>query len=87
MTFKTPDGEKTINCPDDQCILDVAEVVRNVLQFSPMVQIVTMAHHVTLYGELPTINSILYAVFSISIIVGIGYGIFRKLQGRIVEEM
>jgi lipopolysaccharide transport system permease protein len=63
------------------------ETVRNVLQFSPMVQIVTMAHHVTLYGELPSVNSILYAIFSVSIIVGVGYLIFRKLQARIVEEM
>ena len=63
------------------------ETVRNVLQFSPMVQIVTMAHHVTLYGELPTVNSILYAVFSVLVIVIVGYLIFRKLQGRIVEEM
>ena len=63
------------------------ETVRNVLQFSPMVQIVTMAHHVTLYGELPTVNSILYAVFSVLVIVVVGYLIFRKLQGRIVEEM
>ncbi len=63
------------------------ESVRNVLQFSPMVQIVTMAHHVTLYGELPSVNSILYAIFSILIIVGVGYLIFRKLQARIVEEM
>ncbi len=63
------------------------ETVRNVLQFSPMVQIVTMAHHVTLYGELPSVNSILYAISSISIIVVIGYLIFRKFQARIVEEM
>lgn len=63
------------------------ESVRNVLQFSPMVQIVTMAHHVTLYGELPTLNSILYAIFSVLVIIGVGYMIFRKLQGRIVEEM
>ncbi len=63
------------------------ETVKNILQFSPMVQIVTMAHHVTLYGELPSVNSILYAIFSISIIVGIGYLIFRKFQARIVEEM
>ena len=63
------------------------ESVRNVLQFSPMVQIVTMAHHVTLYGELPTLNSVLYAIFSVLVIVGVGYMIFRKLQGRIVEEM
>lgn len=63
------------------------ETARNVLQFSPMVQIVTMAHHVTLYGELPSMNSILYAIFSVSIIVVVGYLIFRKFQSRIVEEL
>jgi lipopolysaccharide transport system permease protein len=63
------------------------ETARNILQFSPMVQIVTMAHHVTLYGELPSMNSILYAIFSVSIIVVVGYLIFRKFQSRIVEEL
>tara|TARA_B110000438_G_scaffold278282_1_gene301673 strand:- start:4331 stop:5107 length:777 start_codon:yes stop_codon:yes gene_type:complete len=63
------------------------DTVRDVLQFSPMVQIVEMAHHVTLYGTLPSINSILYATFSISIILVVGYLIFRKFQARIVEEM
>ena len=61
--------------------------VQNVLQFSPMVQIVTMAHHVVLYGTLPTINSLLYAVGSISAITAIGYLIFRKYQAKIVEEV
>jgi lipopolysaccharide transport system permease protein len=63
------------------------DYVQNILQFSPMVQIVTMAHHVTLYGELPPINSILYAVFSILCLMVMGYLIFRKLQLRIVEEI
>ena len=61
--------------------------VQSILQFSPVVQIVTMSHHVVLYGILPPVNSILYAVFSISVITGIGYIIFRKYQGRIVEEI
>ncbi len=61
--------------------------VQNVLQFSPMVQIVTMAHHVVLYGTLPSINTILYAVGSISAITAIGYLIFRKYQSKIVEEV
>ena len=61
--------------------------VQNVLQFSPMVQIVTMAHHVVLYGTLPTINSILFAVGSISVITTVGYLIFRKYQANVVEEM
>ena len=38
------------------------DYIQNILQFSPMVQIVTMSHHVVLYGTLPSINSILYAV-------------------------
>ena len=48
------------------------ETIRNVLQFSPMVQIVTMAHHVVLYGTLPSVNTILYAVGSISVITFVG---------------
>lgn len=63
------------------------ENVRNILQFFPMVQIVTIAHHVVLYGTLPSVNSILYAVASTLVIVIIGYLIFRKLQARIVEEI
>ena len=63
------------------------EIIQNVLQFSPMVQIVTMAHHVVLYGVLPSINTVLYAVGSISAITAIGYLIFRKYQGRIAEDM
>ena len=63
------------------------EYLQNILQFSPMVQILTMAHHVVLYGMLPTVNSILYAVGSISVITIIGYLIFRNLQTKIVEEM
>ena len=61
--------------------------VQNVLQFSPMVQIVTMAHHVVLYGTLPSVTSILYAVGSISVITAVGYLIFRKYQAKIVEEV
>ena len=61
--------------------------VQNILQFSPMVQIVTMAHHVVLYGVLPSINTVLYAVGSISAITAIGYVIFRKYQARIAEDM
>ena len=63
------------------------QAIQNVLQFSPMVQLVTMAHHVVLYGILPSVNTILYAIGSISTITVIGYLIFRKYQTRIAEEM
>lgn len=63
------------------------ENAQNILQLSPMAQIVTMVHHVAIYGTLPSLNSILYASVSIFAILGIGYLIFRKYQSRIVEEL
>ena len=63
------------------------QYVQNILQLSPMVQIVEMVHHVALYGTLPSINSILYSVGSTCGILVIGYLIFRKYQARIVEEL
>ena len=63
------------------------QALQNVLQFSPLVQLVTMAHHVTLYGILPSINTVLYAVGSISAVTVVGYLIFRKYQANIAEDM
>jgi ABC-type polysaccharide/polyol phosphate export permease len=63
------------------------QAIQDVLQFSPMVQVLTMAHHVVLYGTLPSVNTVLYSVGSILGITAIGYLIFRKYQARIAEEM
>jgi len=63
------------------------EPIQQILQFSPMVQIVTIAQHMTLYGQIPSLNSLLYATVSTLMIMIIGYLIFRKLQLRIVEEI
>ena len=63
------------------------EQMQNVLQLSPIVQIVEMVHHVTLYGTLPSLNSVLYSVGSVFGVLGIGYLIFRRYQARIVEDM
>ena len=63
------------------------EYVQNILQLSPIVQIVEMVHHVTIYGTLPSITSVLYSVGSIFAVLVIGYLIFRKYQARIVEEL
>ena len=52
-----------------------------------VLQIVEMVHHVTLYGTLPSLNSVLYSVGSIFAILAIGYLIFRKFQAQMVEEM
>lgn len=63
------------------------EYLQDILQFLPTVQILTMAHDLTLYGTLPTISTVAYSIFMTSVILVLGYGIFRKLQVRIVEEL
>ncbi len=63
------------------------EYLQQILQFVPTVQILTMAHHLTLYGEIPSVTTILYSIFVTFVIFGIGYLIFRKLQAKIVEEL
>jgi len=61
--------------------------LQEILKFSPMVQIVTIAHDVTLYNKLPTLESIIILTITTMAIFLIGYGIFRKLKSRIVEEI
>ena len=63
------------------------ENVQNVLQFFPMVQIVTMARDVTLYNVIPSTESIMIAIGSTLLVFGICYGIFRKMRDKIVEEL
>jgi len=61
--------------------------VQSVLQFLPTVQILEMAHHLTLYGTFPSVNAIIYSIIMTLTILAIGYGIFKKLQARIAEEL
>ena len=63
------------------------QYVQDILMLSPVVQLVTMTHHVALYGTLPSINSIFYTIGSIFVILAIGYLIFRRYQARIVEDL
>lgn len=63
------------------------EKIQAVLIFNPMVQILNIARDLALYNKLPTIESIAIAVVMVSIIFAIGYGVFRKLSPRIIEEL
>lgn len=60
---------------------------QEILYFSPMVQIVEMAHSVVLYGKFPSGESIGVAVGITLAVFAIGYSIFRKMQVRIMEEL
>ena len=63
------------------------ENIQNILQFSPMVQIVNIAHDVTLYNKIPSMESIQIAIVTTLITFVVGYAIFRKSQKRMIEEL
>lgn len=62
------------------------ENIKELVLLNPMAQLIEMAHNVTLYGILPSYQDLLYTVGVISLIFLVGYTIFRKMEGRVVEE-
>jgi lipopolysaccharide transport system permease protein len=61
--------------------------VSQILAFSPMVQIINMAHDVVLANKLPDLWSLEITIVTTLAVFGIGYAIFRKMQVRIMEEL
>lgn len=58
-----------------------------ILQYFPMVQIVTMSHDLVLYDKIPDIQSVIILLFSTILIFTIGYLVFKKLQTKVIEEL
>ncbi len=63
------------------------EKIQPILSINPMVQILNIARDVTLYGVYPTTENVLIALGTVFLIFGIGFGIYRKLSDRIIEEL
>lgn len=61
--------------------------IQSILVFNPMVQIMDLAHDVVLYGTFPSFAHITIGLTMTFIIFAIGYGVFRKLNKCIVEEL
>jgi lipopolysaccharide transport system permease protein len=63
------------------------ENIRNIIQFSPLTQIVNMSHQVILENKLPDLYWFLYLVISISAIFLIGMVIYKKYELNVVERL
>ncbi|MHB8545733.1 MAG: ABC transporter permease [Nitrosotalea sp.] len=61
--------------------------LQKILYFSPMVQIIDIAHEIVLYDKTPTIEAIATAIITTMSTFVIGYTIFRRLQSRMMEEL
>jgi len=63
------------------------ESIQRIIVLNPMVSILNMARDVTLYGKIPLGEDVIMAVGITFLIFGIGYGVFKKLSPRIMEEL
>jgi len=61
--------------------------VQKIIAFNPMINILNFAHNAALYGVLPTTKEVIMTVGITFLIFAIGYGIFRKLSNKIIEEL
>ncbi len=52
-----------------------------------MVQIVNIAHDITLYNKIPSVESIQIVIVTTLITFVVGYAIFKKSQTRMIEEL
>jgi lipopolysaccharide transport system permease protein len=63
------------------------ENVLEAIKFSPMFHILEFSRNVMLYNKLPQMEETLMAIGMTFVIFVIGYLVFRKLSGRILEEI
>ena len=63
------------------------ENVRWILELNPMVPILNTAHDAVLYGSLPSSNTVIQIIISTTIVLIIGYTVFRIKDKRLVEEL
>lgn len=61
--------------------------IQNILMLSPMAHIVTWSHDLTLYGILPSVESLAYTIgLSIGIFL-LGFIIFRRIENKMVDKL
>lgn len=58
-----------------------------IISLNPLVMMINMAHDVTLYGKFPTYENLFQTIGASFVILGVGYGIFRLFNKRIIEEI
>ena len=63
------------------------ENIRWILELNPIVPILNTAHDAVLYGSLPSSNTVIQIIISTTIVLIIGYTVFRVKDKRLVEEL
>jgi ABC-type polysaccharide/polyol phosphate export permease len=64
---------------------DMSPAIREVLQYSPWIQLVSMTQDVVLYNKLPEPLNLMYVIIFVFVTLGIGLLLFKKLENKITE--
>ncbi len=59
--------------------------IREILQYSPWVQLITMAQDATIYNKLPNTMTFLYVTAFILAVLALGVFIFKKFEKKVTE--
>ena len=70
-----------------ETIAGVKIPVRAIYLFNPMVHVVTAYRNVLYDGRMPGLVSMIYLVSCSLVVLGLGWAFFRKVEGRMVEEL
>ena len=70
-----------------ETIAGVSIPVRQIYLFNPMVHVVTAYRNVLYDGRMPGLMSMVYLVLCSVVVLGLGWTFFRKVEGRMVEEL
>jgi ABC-type polysaccharide/polyol phosphate export permease len=76
IIFLTPIFWKLENLP---------QTIREILQYSPWIQIITMTQDVVIYNKFPEPIMFLYVTVFVLSVLGIGMFIFKKVENKITE--
>ena len=70
-----------------ETIAGVSIPVRQIYLFNPMVHVVTAYRNVLYDGRMPGLVSMAYLVVCSVVVLALGWAFFRKVEGRMVEEL
>lgn len=64
---------------------NMPQAIREILQYSPWVQLIMMSQDVTIYNKLPDTMMFLYVTSFVFIVLAIGVFIFKRFENKVTE--
>jgi len=66
---------------------DVNGILFHIQSINPLGQLIEIAHHLVIDGQIPSLTQWAYTIFLVLGIFFLGYAVFHKFENKIVEEL